>query len=151
MTAANAEAAADYIGQLLRNTREASYAHEITLCALTYYDGKGYMTPERVLDPEKCPDLGKIKEVTDLILLQLNEDLVGMGNYLTLVINAPDQWKKAGYVKWIKSKYPGILTTKEEAKLMYQDMLNWYNYWSKDAYPFAEWKSLLFYKESDAE
>lgn len=144
MTAANAEAAADYVGQLLSNTWRASYAHESTLRPLTYYDANGYMTPERVLDPEKCPDLEAIKNVTDMILLQLNEDLVGLGSYLTLTINANDAWKNAGYVKWIKSKYPGTLVTKQEAKVMYQTMLDQYNYWSKESYPFAEWNSLLF-------
>ena len=161
MTSMTGAATADYTGQLLESCWKISSAHEQTLRITTSMDMAGagdrmksdetsvwlYMAPENILDPEVCPDISAIKVVTDMILLQLNEDLVGMSNYVLLTINAPSVWKSTGYVGYISQHCGYILLPQRESKRLYQQMVDDYHYWTEDTYPFGQWNTLIFVGE----
>ena len=86
----------------------------------------------------EASNLGNIKRLTDMILLQMHEDQVGMGAYLTLVSNRVEYGETVFYQDYLNDS---VLLTEIEAVELYNE-INRLIQWAEESYD-PSWDALF--------
>lgn len=97
-----------------------------------------WMNAQEILDSYATPELGNIKRLTDMILLQMHEDQVGMGAYLTLVSNRVEYGETVFYQDYLNDS---VLLTEIEAVELYNE-INRLIQWAEESYD-PSWDALF--------
>ena len=79
------------------------------------------MSAEDIRNPSLTPNLKHIKELTDVIRMQMNLDVTGMGVYLTMVTNLPTFSQTTFYKKYLNG---GVLLWPNAAQARYNLVVN---------------------------
>lgn len=120
-----------FVAQTTRQIYLSSRSLQTPLHILPRYDDKTgdfsnrlYHTPDSFTDPSKTPDLTPIRVITDAVMTQLNLDITGMANCLT-VLDHLSEW---GNTKLMTSKHmKNVLKPKTIAKPQYDHVVRKYN------------------------